>query len=159
MNDRKSILDDDLLQNVVDDYQSTALDPEHSEALFARVKARNAGVPIGTRTIRSDEGEWHKVTDKISIKVLYQDLVSKMQTALWRVEPGAEMPAHHHSGGDEECLVLDGEVTFGEHRLTKGDFHLGISGSDHGHARSNTGALLLIRAPIEPHTDFAPHAS
>jgi anti-sigma factor ChrR (cupin superfamily) len=63
-----------------------------------------------------------------------------------RVTPGAVYPAHAHDG-DEECLVLEGEVSFGELTLRAGDFHLARKGHRHPQASSPQGCVLYISGP------------
>ena len=45
---------------------------------------------------------------------------------------------------DEECLVLEGEVSVGDLRLRAGDFHVAARGSQHPRLESRPGALLLL---------------
>ncbi len=104
--------------------------------------------PEGTSTVRYNEGEWFDLTPLIEKKVLYINPRTQRETSLWRLQPGAELPTHAHAGV-EECTVLEGDVTFGSHLLRKGDFHLATEGSQHPHARSQLGGLLLISAPVE----------
>lgn len=61
-----------------------------------------------------------------------------------RLEPGAQVPSHTHDS-DEHCIVLEGQVCFGEIRVEKGDYHLARAGSRHENAYSETGALLYIQ--------------
>ncbi len=121
-------------------------------ALMARIKdspaaALSVPAPAGSYTVRANEGEWLPLTDLIERKVVYRDLASGIETALWRVQPKAQIPMHRHTEV-EECLVLQGEVMFGEHILQAGDFHVATVGCEHPDACSVQGALLLIRGPI-----------
>ena len=104
--------------------------------------------PEGTLTIRYTTDTWFKVAPLIEKKVLYFDDLTRRETSLWRLHPGAEFPAHGHAGV-EECTVLEGDVTFGNHLLRKGDFHLAAAGVEHQASFSQSGALLLITAPEE----------
>jgi len=101
------------------------------------------------KTIRADDGEWHEVAPKVTMKVLRRDLESNSQTALWRLEPGALIPHHPHPV-EEECLVLQGEIQFGNHRLSKGDYEVISAGTEHGEMTSVHGALIMLRSDI-PH--------
>jgi anti-sigma factor ChrR (cupin superfamily) len=102
--------------------------------------------PEGTSTLRYTEGEWFDLTPLIEKKVLYFDQQTRRETSLWRLQPGAEFQSHVHSGV-EECTVLEGDVTFGNHLLRKGDFHMANTATEHPPSFSRLGALLLISAP------------
>jgi quercetin dioxygenase-like cupin family protein len=65
-------------------------------------------------------------------------------TTFIRMEPGSEFGAHRHSQR-EECLVLDGEILIGAHRLRAGDMHVAEAGSEHALVTSPRGALVLVR--------------
>ena len=63
---------------------------------------------------------------------------------LFRLAPGATIPAHVHEA-DEECIVLDGEARLGDLHLKAGDFHFAPAGSAHGIIRSAQGCTLYLR--------------
>ena len=94
--------------------------------------------------VRSDDAEWRNFLPGVDLKVLHADDAQGTQTALWRLAPGARIPAHPH-GHDEECFVLEGSL---EHRGTDyqaGDYMLAPAGSRHGSISSPNGVLMLIR--------------
>ncbi len=122
------------------------------EALRARILGRvRAPAPDGTSTIRFREGDWIRIAPLIEVKVLRQNRRRNFQTALWRLQPGAVLPTHHHAV-DEECLVLSGEIHVGDHYVRTGDYHVAHAGHDHPNIESAEGALLLIRGEL---WDFA----
>ena len=131
-----------------------AVEPyELGQQLRDRMKSRimervGTPAPPGSTTVRYTEGDWFNVTPLIEKKVLYLDPDSRRETSLWRLQPGAELPSHRHHGV-EECTVLEGDVTFGAHLLRKGDFHTAATDTEHPHAHSKFGALLLICVPEE----------
>ncbi|MGC3991597.1 MAG: cupin domain-containing protein [Chthoniobacteraceae bacterium] len=100
-----------------------------------------------TRSIRREEGDWNPWFNDIEIKMLHQDPERNRQTALWRLHPGAVIPSHEHQG-DEECLVLEGEIESGGLVLKAGDFHFAQAGGWHAPIRSQGGALLLISSDL-----------
>ncbi|HVL01065.1 MAG TPA: cupin domain-containing protein [Dongiaceae bacterium] len=102
---------------------------------------------VQTRSIRREEGDWNPWFNDIEIKMLHQDPERNRQTALWRLHPGAVIPAHEHHG-DEECLVLEGEIESGGLVLRTGDFHFAQAGGWHAPIRSQGGALLLISSDL-----------
>jgi len=127
---------------------------DRRDAMRARILARvRAEPPAGTSTVRAREGSWIRVAPRIEIKVLNEDRARNSQTTLWRMGPGAVLPAHEHEA-DEECLVLEGEIHFGDYYVRAGDYHLASAGQRHPTLESAEGALFLIRGEIR---DFAPH--
>jgi anti-sigma factor ChrR (cupin superfamily) len=126
------------------------LDAARRESMRARVQARVSGAtPEGKSTIRAGEGVWRPFLPLIDVKVLHRDAERGRQTALYRMQPGAAFPPHAHAD-DEECLVLEGEVSVGDLRLHAGDFHCARRGSQHPRLESRPGALLLISHALHP---------
>ncbi len=97
-------------------------------------------------TIRKGEGVWAALLPGLAAKELHDD--GKTRTWLARIESGAKIPGHLHIG-DEECLVVEGVIYFGEQRMEQGDYQLARSGSTHAEGYSPTGCLLLLRSPSE----------
>jgi quercetin dioxygenase-like cupin family protein len=92
------------------------------------------------------------LTPGVAIKVLRKDSKANNQTILVRMLPGSGLRAHSHTQ-DEECLVLQGEIFIGTHRLGSGDMHFALAHVDHDAVVSPRGALLLVRAEIpDPHS-------
>jgi hypothetical protein len=60
------------------------------------------------------------------------------------------IPVHSHNQ-EEDCLVLEGEVTVGEHVMRSGDWQRAQPGSTHADFWSKAGCLLFIRSEIRPH--------
>lgn len=125
------------------------LSQHQRDSMKSRIMKRiQSPAPEGTLTVRYSAETWFNVTPLIEKKILYFDDQTQRETSLWRLQPGAEFPAHSHAGV-EECTVLEGDLTLGSHLLRKGDFHLAATGSEHPPASSRLGALLLICAPEE----------
>jgi len=149
-------MDDDRLDSSSATAISEALKPhpltaERKELMRSRILDRISAAPVpapaGTITIRADEKDWIALTPLIDIKVLHQDVTQNVQTALWRVRPGASVPPHYHNL-TEECLVLEGELKVGDHAVRKGDMHIALAGHTHPMIESPTGALLFLRTEI-----------
>jgi quercetin dioxygenase-like cupin family protein len=104
-------------------------------------------VPEGTITVRAGEGRWELLTELVRVKVLRDDHGRGERTSLMEFLPGAVLPPHVHEC-EETCLVLEGELLVGEHRLGSGDFHLAPAGTWHAETRSPTGCMCLVRAAI-----------
>lgn len=113
-------------------------------ALFNRVQS---APPAGSETVRNNEGQWLKVTDELEMKLLFIDKANDRQSAIWRLHPGAVIPAHKHTS-TEECLVLEGELNIGDHHIYKGDYHVAFEGEQHPPLHSANGCLLLISSQI-----------
>jgi quercetin dioxygenase-like cupin family protein len=60
-------------------------------------------------TLHAGDGWMAAPLPGIKLKVLSRDMVRDTVTLLMRAEPGAQYPAHRHSGG-EDCYVISGEV-------------------------------------------------
>jgi anti-sigma factor ChrR (cupin superfamily) len=110
--------------------------------LLEAVRKDNAPVGDNYVTVRSDAGTWMNLLPHVQVKVLHTD--GRYNSILLRMEPGSALPAHFHED-DEECVVMEGEVSIGDVRVKAGDYHLALSGSRHGELRSDTGALLFLR--------------
>lgn len=96
-------------------------------------------------TIRADEGDWQEFVKGVFVKRLFEDAERGTLTSLYRLLPGAVVPAHRHEG-TEECLVLEGDARYGELVLRPGDYHCARKGSTHSELTSVSGTLLLIVA-------------
>src|SRR5262245_38427305 len=96
--------------------------------LLARIRAGAA--PAGTRTLRAAEGEWREFAPGITIKLLRSDASHDNMTALLRMQPGSTLGSHGHVQS-EECLILQGEIFIGSHRLGAGDLHVAPPGTGH----------------------------
>ena len=100
--------------------------------------------PPDTRTVRAASGTWNPLAPGVTIKLLRVDREAGNISAFIRMEPGSGFGAHRHSQG-EECLVLEGEIFIGAHRLDAGDMHVAQAGSEHAMVTSPRGALMLVR--------------
>lgn len=111
--------------------------------LMARVRAARAGF----HTVHARDGEWVGLFPGVELKLLREDAQSR--SFLVRMAPGSELPGHAHPA-DEECLVLEGEVTLSGVLCRAGDYQLAPAGRDHDVVRSEPGCLLFVRAWRDP---------
>ena len=103
----------------------------------------------GTHLTRSREGEWRQLLPGIRVKTLRRDPVAGTQTTLWRLEPGARLPAHPHTH-EEECLLLEGSLIQDGVEYLPGDYLLADAGGWHAPFDAPAGALFLLRGELVP---------
>lgn len=117
------------------------------DTIVAAIDAGEAAL-AGTLTRRAGTGVWIEISPGVTYSVLFDDPVAKRRSMLVRALPGATYESHFHDEGHEECLVLEGELTMGDLKLSAGDFHLAAKGSTHPPAYSATGCLLHISTAL-----------
>jgi quercetin dioxygenase-like cupin family protein len=105
--------------------------------------------PAYTQTVRSEQIAWLAAWPNVWVKLLRQDPADNLQMVLFKIKPGGVVPAHVHTK-EEECLVLDGEIFIGAHRVGAGDLHIAKPGAAHGDITTRTGATVLVRSEIPP---------
>ncbi|MFN7922207.1 MAG: cupin domain-containing protein [Bryobacteraceae bacterium] len=112
------------------------------DRLMARVAPHHEH---GLGAIRKDEGVWRqsKASPGVSFKVLYRDNKANLVTQLVRMAPGAKFPAHLH-GGDEQCLIIEGDLRHNGHVYTAGDFTWAEAETVDPELHTVDGNLLLI---------------
>lgn len=113
-----------------------------------QIDAEGAELP-GTVTRRAEGADWQPLSPGVTFRVLRDDHDLKRRSMLLRMEPGAIYLAHQHDGGDEECLVIEGDLTFGDVTLRAGDFHVAVRGVPHPPSRSVGGCLLHITTALQ----------
>lgn len=152
--DVKSLLDAQLLsligeaQSPVADETFSAQHQAHLQTdILARLDAEARAEASGWITVRAYDGPWQQIAPKIDKKVLQVNAANATESYLLRVEPGAQAPPHRHET-DEICIMLSGEVRYGDFYLRAGDYHFAPKGSVHGEAYSEQGALLFIHAGL-----------
>ena len=152
-NDTNNTIDmDDVIfrQSVVglmaDAVRAAPLDPMAERFMKSRLMTRVRDQERGaiTSTVRPDQGEWHKFSPRIKIKVLRREADGSSMSYLLKLEPGALLVPHKHAM-DEECVVLEGEVLIGTELVGPGSYHLAPRGMVHQPIRSEHGAILFIR--------------
>ena len=124
-----------FLQNVARDKASTSQLDQSS--------------PVPLLTIRASEGEWQEIFTGVLVKHLFVDQERGTVTSLYKMLPGAIIPAHKHEG-TEECLMVEGDLRSGDIMLTAGDYHCAPKGSTYGTLTSVSAALFLIVAQANP---------
>jgi quercetin dioxygenase-like cupin family protein len=150
---RPSVLDRATVRRIATSLSAGELPRAQRNSMRERISARIAGIqspgsndsPARSAGLRGDGIGWQIFWPNVWVKVLRQDLHNNKQTALFRVLPGGVVPACAHPR-DEECLVLEGEVFIGEHRVSQGDLHVAGPDACHRDITTRTGAMLMLRS-------------
>ena len=96
----------------------------------------------GSVYIDVDDMDWEPTQfPGVAIKVLWKDEASDAYTALFQLEPGAELPRHRHCGV-EQTFVLQGSLVDEHGVCSAGNFVWRHAGSDHT-AHSPDGCLAI----------------
>ena len=143
-------IDPQTMERMVGAIAPAELSQSDRESLHDRIMARiSTAPPPRTYTVRASEGNWIPVGPGVELKVLRMDREANSQTVLFRMQPGSQIVPHPHNQ-EEECLVMEGEILVGEHRVGKGDMHIAMPGAKHPPILAPRGALLCIRSEIPP---------
>jgi anti-sigma factor ChrR (cupin superfamily) len=119
--------------------------------LMSQVAAYESVKPIAD--VRSNESTWIPYgAPGIDIKPLFHDEATGRNTVLLRMAAGARLPAHHHHDV-EQCLVVQGDVCFGDLVYKEGDFVVMGKHSHHPEIHSVHGNVLLL---VAGRTEFLP---
>jgi anti-sigma factor ChrR (cupin superfamily) len=116
-----------------------------SNDLFARIAAKvDLGTPLaGIHVARSADGVWKPFAAGITVKTLWRSLQSGRSAFILRMQPGAIMPMHDHHG-DEETLVLEGDMQINGVEFGPGDFQVAFAGTKHPVITTRGGCLCYI---------------
>jgi anti-sigma factor ChrR (cupin superfamily) len=146
-----SLLDADTAIAIASSIQPVEITARARDSMRERILRRvTRPAPLGTTTLRSDEGLWTQLMPGVRKKIVDADPVTGTQIYFIEMSSGSEIPAHFHAG-DEHCLMLEGEAWMDDHVLRRGDWHVAKAGTLHGALYSRTGCLFLIRS--EAHHD------
>ena len=140
-----------LLEGLADAGLESARRARLRERVLARASAQPEKPSLAS-ILRADEGRWVALLPNVFLKPLRVDRVAGTQTSLWRLDPGAHIPAHTHTA-EEECLVLDGDISWEGVQYGRGDFLLARAGLHHTAFTTQGGALLMIRSELTPFLD------
>lgn len=97
---------------------------------------------LDSRYVETTELPWKPTpTPGIDMKVLLEDKESGLLTALFRWQPGTQLPLHEHVE-IEQTYVLEGSIVDDEGEVRAGDYVWRPKGNRHL-ARSPNGALVI----------------
>lgn len=116
--------------------------PGTFENILDRIDAEGLQLP-GTKTSRAEDARWREIAPGIRSRVLYIDRANNRQSLLLKMEAGAAYYPHKHDA-DEEALVLEGDLWFGDLKLGPGDYHLATPASHHPVGRTVAGCLVHV---------------
>lgn len=97
-------------------------------------------------TITRDDGDWHVIADGVEEKRLWRE--GGQQSRFIRFAAGSSLPGHGHIL-NEENLVIDGELFFGDILVRSHEFHLAPTASRHDTLTSDTGALVFVHGDAD----------
>jgi quercetin dioxygenase-like cupin family protein len=129
----------DVLAAMLPDVAAEPVPPGVSGRMRQRIRQRTAAAAGVAR----DDG-WRPFVDKAEIKILHDD--GFRMSWMVRMQPGGELPPHVHEHGDEECVVLEGEVWVDDRRFGPGDYTMALQGSAHRRVYTPTGALFYLHS-------------
>jgi anti-sigma factor ChrR (cupin superfamily) len=141
-------LDESTLSLLAEALAPAELSQEQRASMRGRIMARVEPPPL-TYTVRFNEGQWLSAGPGVELKILRMDRENNSQTVMFRMQPGSQIVPHPHNQ-EEECLVMEGEIWVGEHRVGVGDMHIARPGARHPPIVAPRGALLCIRSEIPP---------
>jgi len=123
--------------------------PDLKSRLLSRVSAWETLKPMAD--VRPHDGGWTSTgLPGVDMRKLFRDPQTGRTTLLLRMEPGVSFPAHHH-GDDEQCLVLKGDIRFGDLVYEEGDFVVMGKSTTHPEIHTVGGNLLLL---VAGHNEF-----
>jgi quercetin dioxygenase-like cupin family protein len=106
------------------------------------LKAHDHLGPVASRFVEVDRLPWKPTpTAGIDMKVLLEDPETGLLTALFRWQPGTELPIHEHVE-IEQTFVLEGSIVDDEGEVTAGNYVWRPKGNRHI-ARAPSGALVI----------------
>src|SRR3954447_17307551 len=73
--------------------------------LRARILGAAAETPQNTRTVRANEGRWHRMVPGVAVKALSVDVERDAGTILISCERGRPVPQHDHAGAEGSFVI------------------------------------------------------
>jgi hypothetical protein len=119
------------------------------EKILGRIEGEGADLP-GTVTRRAGLANWFEISPGIKGRLLHVDRAQNRQHLLIRMAPGATYQPHAHDA-DEQTLVIEGDLSFGDLDLKAGDFHAATPSSSHPPGRTVNGCLVHVIMSLDQH--------
>jgi anti-sigma factor ChrR (cupin superfamily) len=112
------------------------------ERLSQRIADESGGEPVSPPKLQPTP-EWAKAAEGIFFRLLSIDARTNRFTALVRIEPGAEYPAHRHSEL-EECYMLHGDLCVDDKRYSAGEYFRAEAGTVDHRVWTETGCTCVL---------------
>ena len=148
------VLDDEVLEMLVAAHESVDLPVEviarMRNNVMQSIRAEKSAENPGFSTVRvSDDEGWIEALPGGHVKVLKGDITvpNSLLSYLIRLEPGFAMEGHAHPF-DEETLMIEGDLSLGDLKLSAGDFHFAAAGVVHGNVHTVQGCLAYMRGAL-----------
>ena len=119
------------------------------EKILDRIDSEGLNLP-GTLTKRAAAAAWIEISPGIKGRVLHIDRAQNRQYLLIRMSPGASYHPHSHAA-DEQTLVIEGDLHFGDLELLAGDYHVATPAISHPPGRTVNGCLVHISMSLDQH--------
>lgn len=146
---------DDVNGLMLQDVSTITPDPTTKANLLARIEEdqktiKDKSSEVKPFILRADQQDWKETgIAGITYRMLFADLENKRMTVLIQLVPGSIYPSHVHDQ-PEECLILEGDLDFGDYVLNAGDYLRLDVGTSHGEARTKQGCICLVTAELVP---------
>lgn len=151
---RLEVLDRDVLEMLAAAHEPVALPAEVTARMrnnvMQSIRAEKAAENPGFSTVRaSDDEGWIEALPGGHVKILQGDITvpDSLMSYLVRLEPGFSMEGHAHPF-DEETLMLEGDLSLGDLKLSAGDFHFAAAGVVHGDVHTVQGCLAYMHGAL-----------
>ncbi len=95
-----------------------------------------------SHSIKAGAEDWTEIQKGVFKKDLWVE--GGTVSRFFRLEPNTQIDNHAHSLA-EECMMLSGEIFFGDILMQSGDYQLAAKGSAHLNIYTDTGAFLYVR--------------
>lgn len=148
------VLDNDVLEMLTLAQEPVDLPDEINERMrnnvMQRIRKEKSCQNPGFSTVRADDQEgWIEALPGAKVKILQGDITipDSLLSYLVRLEPGFSMEGHAHPF-DEETLMLEGDLTLGDLKLSAGDFHFAAAGVSHGNVHTTNGCVAYMRGAL-----------
>ena len=144
------LLEDPAAKRTVDQWDTRMahfLGTNASESLRAARKDRSTSADSeqSVPTPEESPSAWTTVAPGVAGMVLHYDHLVGSMIYIVRMEPGARCPTAV-DGSPEECLLVSGDFSLGDVRLSAGDDHHAPNSVIHSGGSTEAGAIILIRA-------------
>ena len=87
---------------------------------------------------------WRHLHHKAQVKILNDD--GTHFSWLLKLAPGGKLPAHTHTHGSEEVIMIEGTLLLNQVLYQSGDYHAAAVGTDHDTLFSAEGCIAFLRS-------------